>query len=233
MPSGSAVSTMFAKIAKRYDLANHLLSGGMDRRWARGLVKKTGRAMPANGVVADLATGSGDIAFSLARAMPAATVRGFDFCRPMLDEAEKKMAAGAGNAEKISFAFGDCMNLPLPDESVDAVTIAYGVRNFEDRARGLGEIRRVLKPGGSAFILEFTQPWFWFRPFYYFYLKFILPHLARIATGNKDAYDYLAGSIEKFPSKKELTAELRVAGFSETHATGMTFSIVAIHVAKK
>jgi demethylmenaquinone methyltransferase/2-methoxy-6-polyprenyl-1,4-benzoquinol methylase len=233
MPEGSSINAMFGQIAKRYDLANHLLSGGMDQWWARCLVKKVKRAMPTNGTVADLATGSGDIAFALSRAIPEATVRGFDFCQPMLDEAVRKMNAGAGNSRQISFAIGDCMALPLDDNSVDAVTIAYGVRNFENRAHGLGEIRRVLRPGGSAFILEFTQPWWWFRPFYYFYLKLILPWFARLATGNKDAYDYLAGSIAKFPNKKTLSEELKAVGFSTVKASGMTASIVAIHHAVK
>lgn len=231
MPEGSAIRTMFGKIAKRYDLANHLLSGGMDRWWARSLVrrvKKTGA-----GTIADLATGSGDIAFALARSLPEATIRGFDFCQPMLDEAVRKMHAGAIGAERMSFAIGDCMALPLADESVDAVTIAYGVRNFEDRTKGLREIHRVLRPGGSAFILEFSQPWWWFRPFYYFYIHAILPWLARLATGNKDAYEYLGVSIAGFPDKKKLSAELRAVGFSSANGTGLTASIVAIHHARK
>ena len=125
------------------------------------------------------------------------------------------------------------MDLPLDDNSVDAVTISFGVRNFENRLRGLREILRVLRPGGSLFVLEFSQPDKWFSPIYYFYLKFILPWVAALATGDKSAYDYLAGTIEDFPSKEALTEQLKEAGYETVEATGLTFSIVAIHEAQK
>lgn len=230
MPEGIKVKKMFAGIAKRYDFANLLLSGGCCRYWTRRLASLAMSGSPKN--VADLATGSGEVAFELKRRAPAARVRGFDFCEEMLavarERAEKNAASGT-----VEFAFGDCMALPLDDASVDAVTIAYGVRNFEDRSRGLREIRRVLCVGGKAFILEFTQPAPWFRPIYFLYLKFVLPLVARVVTGDKKAYDYLAGSIEAFPPKERLSAELRDAGFSSVRAIGLTASVVAIHVAEK
>ncbi|MDR2845427.1 MAG: ubiquinone/menaquinone biosynthesis methyltransferase [Puniceicoccales bacterium] len=231
MPEGSAIRAMFGKIARRYDLANALLSGGMCRWWAYRLVKMVRRAAPPIGAVAaDLATGSGDVAFALARALPQVRVHGFDFCEPMLDVARKKLAGAVG---QLDFAFGDCMALPLADGAVDVVTIAYGVRNFQDRARGLREMHRVLRSGGSAFILEFSQPQAWFRPLYYLYLRCILPRFAQLATGNKDAYDYLVGSIARFPGKAALAAELRDAGFADVRVTTLTFGIVAIHHATK
>ena len=150
----------------------------------------------------------------------------------MLDQARAKKQAKPAYAD-IEFAFGDCMDLPLPDNSVDAVTISFGVRNFEDRQRGLREILRVLRPGGRLFALEFSQPDRWFRPIYYLYLKYILPLVAAIATGDKSAYDYLAGSIENFPTKEALANELTRAGFETVEATGVTFSIIAIHEATK
>ncbi len=125
------------------------------------------------------------------------------------------------------------MDLPLEDNSVDAFTISFGVRNFENRQRGLKEILRVLRPGGRLFVLEFSQPDKWFCPIYYFYLKFILPWVAALATGDKSAYDYLAGTIEDFPSKEALTEQLTQAGYETVEATGLTFSIVAIHKAQK
>ncbi|MBP3302403.1 MAG: bifunctional demethylmenaquinone methyltransferase/2-methoxy-6-polyprenyl-1,4-benzoquinol methylase UbiE [Opitutales bacterium] len=230
MPEGAKVQKMFAGIAKRYDFANLLLSGGCSFYWTRRLVAQVKRFAPKE--IADLATGSGDVAFELKRRLPDARVRGFDFCEEMLAVARERAEKIPG-AETIEFAFGDCMALPLEDASVDAVTIAYGVRNFEDRPRGLREIRRVLKPGGKVFILEFTQPAAWFRPIYFLYLKFLLPLVARAVTGDKKAYDYLAGSIEAFPRKERLAAELRDAGFSSVRAIGLTASIVAIHVAEK
>lgn len=232
MPEGIKVQKMFAGIAKRYDLANTLLSGGACHYWARKLVRLVAREKPKK--VADLATGSGDIAFALRKRLSEAEINGYDFCEAMLDVARERENRQPGSPKKpIQFAFGDCMQLPIEDNAVDVLTIAYGVRNFEDRPRGLRELHRILRPGGKAFILEFTQPAMLFRPFYYLYLKLALPLIAWAITGDRKAYDYLAGSIESFPPKEELSDELRAAGFSEVRALGLTFSIVAIHIAAK
>lgn len=231
MPKAEAVRTMFSGIAGRYDKANLVLSGGIDRLWRRRLVRLVDRRKPA--ALADLATGSGDVAFALRRGLgQGVTITGLDFCPPMLAEAEKKRDADPALGG-IEFRVGDCLNLPLPDNSVDVLTISFGLRNLEDRHRGLQEMRRVLRPGGALLVLEFTQPDRWFRPFYYFYLKRILPTLARWTTGNRDAYDYLAGSIEAFPTKESLAAEMKAAGFKTVQAEGLTFSITAIHTAEK
>lgn len=231
MPEGKSVSRMFAGIAGRYDLANHLLSGGIDFYWRRVLTRMVKAFSPKN--VVDLATGSGDVAFKLRdRLGPEVPVTGLDFCEPMLEEAREKRQKKP-SYEDLRFEFGDCMALPLADESVDAVTISFGLRNFEDRQKGLKEILRVLRSGGCLYVLEFSQPDRWFRPLYYVYLKYILPWLAAIATGDKSAYDYLAGTIENFPSKEALAEQLKLAGFDQVEATGLTFSIVAIHEAAK
>jgi demethylmenaquinone methyltransferase / 2-methoxy-6-polyprenyl-1,4-benzoquinol methylase len=229
MPQGAAIRTMFAGIARRYDLTNRILSFGMEGVWRRKLVRLAVDRRP--GDIADLATGSGVVAYELKKALPAARVRGYDFCRPMLDVAEAKQASQPA-AEKIPFALGDCLALPLADSSLDALTIAYGVRNFEDRPKGLREMRRVLRPGGSAYIMEFTQPSWWMRPFYYIYLKTLLPLVAWAATGDRKAYEYLGGSIASFPSKEKIAEELIEAGFSKVRAIGLTGSIIAIHVAE-
>ncbi|MFP4156665.1 MAG: bifunctional demethylmenaquinone methyltransferase/2-methoxy-6-polyprenyl-1,4-benzoquinol methylase UbiE [Opitutales bacterium] len=229
MPEGTAVNQMFSGIAGRYDLANHLLSGGFDFYWRRVLTGRVRRFGPRN--IVDLATGSGDVAFKLRdRLGPDVPVTGLDFCEPMLEEAREKKSARPTYAD-LEFKFGDCMDLPLPDDSIDAVTVSFGLRNFEDRAQGLSEIRRVLRPGGRLFVLEFSQPDRWFRPLYYLYLKYILPRVAALATGDKSAYDYLAGTIENFPTKEALSDQLRQAGLARVRATGLTFSIVAIHEA--
>jgi len=222
---------MFAGIAGRYDLANHLLSGGVDYYWRRVLTRMVKAFAPKD--VLDLATGSGDVAFKLRDRLGAQVpVTGLDFCEPMLEEAREKKKAKPEYAD-LEFSFGDCMELPLEDGCVDAVTISFGVRNFEDRQKGLKEILRVLRPGGRLYILEFSQPDPWFRPIYYCYLKYILPRVAALATGDKSAYDYLAGTIENFPTKEALTEQLKLAGFATVVATGLTFSIVAIHEACK
>ncbi len=227
MPEGTAVQSMFARIAARYDLANRVLSGGLDLRWRKILVRKVAECRPQR--VVDLATGSGDVAFALKRKLGSGVqVEGYDFCQPMLDEANEKKVKDPLLAA-IPFAFGDCLDLPLEDNSVDVITISFGLRNLEKRDRGLMEMRRVLRPGGKLFVLEFTQPDRWFRPIYYLYLKTLLPLVARILTGDKAAYDYLAGSIESFPTKESLSEELATADFSAIHAIGLNASIVAIH----
>ena len=158
MPDPTAVNSMFGRIARRYDAANFILSAGIDRWWRHRLVAAVRKASPRH--VLDLATGSGDVAFALGRALdPATAIIGMDFCQPMLDQAEaKKRGAGTGSFANVTFRPGDGLALPLPDASQDAVTIAFGLRNLADRDRGLREMRRVLRPGGRLFVLEFSQP---------------------------------------------------------------------------
>ncbi|WP_438483407.1 bifunctional demethylmenaquinone methyltransferase/2-methoxy-6-polyprenyl-1,4-benzoquinol methylase UbiE [Oleiharenicola lentus] len=230
MPDPKAVNSMFARIAARYDVANHLLSGGVDFWWRQRLVRVVHDSHPK--AVLDLATGSGDVAFALADGLPPAVrITGMDFCQPMLDEAVKKRPASARWAS-IEFKQGDGMALPLADATFDAVTISFGLRNMADRHKALSEMRRVLRPGGQLFVLEFSQPFFWFRPFYYFYLKFILPTVAGIVTGDRSAYEYLCGSIELFPGREAMSQEILRAGFKSVHATPLTFGIVALHEAQ-
>jgi len=230
MPDPKAVNSMFARIAGRYDLANHLLSGGVDFWWRQRLVRVVRDSQP--GAVLDLATGSGDVAFALAAGLPRGVrLTGMDFCQPMLDEAVKKREAN-GRWAGIEFKQGDGMALPLPDASYDAVTISFGLRNMADRHQALTEMRRVLRPGGRLFVLEFSQPYFWFRPFYYAYLKFVLPLVAGVVTGDRSAYEYLGGSIEQFPGRAAMSGEIQRAGFSAVRAMPMTFGIVALHEAR-
>lgn len=224
---------MFGRIARRYDIANRLLSGGMDLYWRGRLVRAVRHRSPRE--VLDLATGSGDVALALSRGVPGATrITGMDFCQPMLDEAErKKQSAPHGRYTNVDFRAGDGLALPLASASCDAVTIAFGLRNLADRARGLGEMHRVLRPGGHLFVLEFSQPHRWFRPLYYFYLKKILPRIAGVVTGDRSAYDYLNCTIAEFPDRAALTREIRAAGFTAVTSRGMTFGIVALHEAQK
>jgi demethylmenaquinone methyltransferase/2-methoxy-6-polyprenyl-1,4-benzoquinol methylase len=227
MPEGQAVNTLFSGIAGRYDFANHFLSGGVDFYWRRVLVRRVKRHQPQ--AVLDLATGSGDVLFALADQLPeSVALTGLDFCQPMLDQAIIKKQRKP-RYQNLTFVQGDGLALEYADESFDAITLSFGLRNYEDRDRGLREIRRLLKPEGRAYILEFTQPQRWFRPIYYTYLKHILPRLAGWATGKPDAYHYLAGTIESFPSKEELSKQCEQAGLKVVRATGLTASIVALH----
>jgi len=231
MPDPAAVNSMFGRIARRYDAANVILSLGIDRWWRRRLVGAVVRQSPRR--VLDLATGSGDVAFALACALdPSVAITGMDFCQPMLDQAEtKKLAAGANRFRNVSFRIGDGLALPLPDASLDAVTIAFGLRNLADRARGLREMRRVLRPGGRLFVLEFSQPFPWFRPCYFFYLRHLLPRIAGVVTGDREAYVYLNDTISEFPGRAALSREISAAGFSAVQARALTLGIVALHEA--
>jgi demethylmenaquinone methyltransferase/2-methoxy-6-polyprenyl-1,4-benzoquinol methylase len=230
MPDPKAVNSMFARIAGRYDLANHLLSGGVDFWWRQNLVRAVHDSHAHS--ILDLATGSGDVAFALADGLPHGTrITGMDFCQPMLDEAVRKRIFSS-RWIGVEFKQGDGMALPLPDHCFDAITISFGLRNMADRHTALGEMRRVLRPGGRLFVLEFSQPHFWFRPFYYAYLKFVLPMVAGLVTGDRSAYEYLCGSIEQFPGREAMEQEIRHAGFAAVSATPLTFGIVALHEAR-
>lgn len=231
MPDPVAVNSMFGRIAGRYDLANHLLSGGLDFGWRRCLVSAVDRTHPSE--ILDLATGSGDVAFALGRRLPTtARILGMDFCQPMLDQAEvKKTSSGAGRFANVTFRQGDALALPFADATFDAITIAFGLRNLSDRKRGLREMRRIMRPGGRLFVLEFSQPDAWFRPLYFFYLKKILPFIAGLVTGDRAAYDYLNDTITQFPSRAALADEIRAAGFSQVSARALTLGSVALHEA--
>ena len=227
MPEAEGVRAMFANIAGRYDLANRVLSGGMDIGWRKALVREVAKTQPQ--VVVDLATGSGDVAFALQDGLgEGVEVRGLDFCEPMLEEARRKQIKRV-DGKSIPFEFGDCLNLPLEDNSVDVITISFGYRNLEKRATGLAEFHRVLRPGGHLFILEFSQPDKILRPLYYFYLKYILPNLASSLTQDKSAYYYLAGSIEQFPTVEGIQKELESARFQNVRARRLTGCVVALH----
>ena len=183
--------------------------------------------------VLDLATGSGDVAFALQSRLSAESkIIGLDFCQPMLDQAIRK-ARDRGLPANLEFQRGDCLDLSFEKESFDVVTIAFGLRNLEDRARGLSEMLRVLRPDGSLVVLEFSQPVFWLRPFYYLYLRGILPVLAWLVTRDRKAYQYLGSSIHGFPDRKCLTKEFLEAGFDKVKVTALTGAIVALHSAEK
>jgi demethylmenaquinone methyltransferase/2-methoxy-6-polyprenyl-1,4-benzoquinol methylase len=231
MPKSEQVKGVFASIAPSYDRANRFISWGTDLHWRGQVVRMVKARRPLT--VVDLATGSGDMAFALRRKLPyEASVMGLDFCEEMLEQARIKQSARRW-AASIRFVRGDCMALELADNSVDVLTIGWGLRNFEDRAKGLAEMRRVLKPGGVLYCLEFSQPYRWIRGPYYFYLKHVMPLLARIVTGQRDSYEYLVDTVGAFPGREALADEMRAAGFSSVKAMPRLFSIVAIHEAIK
>jgi demethylmenaquinone methyltransferase/2-methoxy-6-polyprenyl-1,4-benzoquinol methylase len=227
-PDPVAVEATFSSVAPRYDLANHWLSGGIDFYWRKCLVQLAKKNQPRD--ILDLATGSGDVLFALRHGLgEKVRLSGLDFCEPMLEQARKKREKYLLGSEANQFLHGDCLQLPFEDQSFDLVTISFGLRNLADREKGLSEMRRVLRPGGRLIVLEFSQPYLWFRPLYYFYLKGILPWVARWLTGDRDAYLYLGSSISEFPDRAGLCQEIEQAGFSMVQAKALTFSIVALH----
>lgn len=227
-PDPVAVEATFASVAPRYDLANHWLSGGIDFYWRHQLVQSA--AIEQSADILDLATGSGDVLFALRQGLgDEARLTGLDFCEPMLDRARTKRAKKGLGEGANQFLTGDCLDLPFEDASFDLVTIAFGLRNLADRGQGLSEMLRVLRPGGRLIVLEFSQPYFWFRPFYYLYLRGVLPWVARWMTGDRDAYLYLGSSISEFPDRAGLCREIENSGFSQVQAKALTFSIVALH----
>jgi len=231
-PDPDAVRATFEGIAPRYDLANHLLSGGLDFIWRRRLVREAMVSRP--GDVLDLATGSGDVALALRKALPAEVrITGLDFCPPMLAEAECKRSTAGHSRDSLRFVQGDCLSLDFPDDSFDLITIAFGLRNLSDRTVGLSEMQRILRPGGRLLILEFSQPFFFLRPFYYLYLRGLLPLFARWVTGDRKAYEYLGSSISGFPDRFGLAEELRQANFHKVGFVSLTGAVVALHMGEK
>jgi demethylmenaquinone methyltransferase/2-methoxy-6-polyprenyl-1,4-benzoquinol methylase len=204
---------------------------GTDILWRRKFVRGVKARDPKT--LLDVATGSGDVAKEVLRQCPDTAVIGADFCQPMLDEAViKQENATESSYSHITFKQGDGLSLLLKDASFDAITISFGLRNMADRHLSLTEMRRVLRPGGRMYVLEFSQPDRWFKPIYLFYLRTVLPVIAGIVTKDKAAYVYLNETIEQFPGREGLTQEIKAAGFSSVKASGLTFGIVALHEAQ-
>jgi demethylmenaquinone methyltransferase/2-methoxy-6-polyprenyl-1,4-benzoquinol methylase len=214
---------MFDRIARRYDLANHLLSGGADFLWRRRAVRVVEDWRPQR--VLDLATGSGDLALALQRCLPEAAITAADFSPEMLSVARRK-----GVREAV---LADALHLPFPDESFDCVTVAFGLRNMADWSLALREMSRVLRSSGHVLVLDFSMPTGPLRPAYRFYLHRCLPILASLVTGQRAAYDYLGGTIEKFPSGEEMIRLIGQNGFALGEARSLTGGIATIYTASK
>ncbi len=211
---------MFGRVAARYDLANAVLSGGLDYFWRRRAARIVRGWQPRR--LLDLATGSGVLAVSLSRACPSMTVVGADFSLPMLQRAQ-----AAGRVQRLAVA--DAMRLPFGDGVFDAVTVGFGLRNMPSYRGALEETRRVLRPGGHLLILDFSVPQGWWRGAYRFYLHRCLPRIARIVSGERGAYEYLAESIERFPRGETMRALLADSGFEAASAQELTGGIVSLY----
>lgn len=227
----NAVRDMFSGIARRYDLLNHVLSVNIDKRWRRHVSQELRQTLDRDqAVVLDVACGTGDLSIEL-RSGAKAKVIGTDFCRPMLTIAHEK-------TEKLSldipYVEGDALGLAFPDDTFDAVTIAFGLRNLANFQNGLIELRRILKPGGKLVILEFSAPVVpGFRQLFNFYFTTVLPRIGGAVSGSRGAYEYLPDSVQKFPDQRKLVAMLEETGFESVRYQNLTCGIAAIHVGIK
>ena len=226
-----AVRDMFAGIASRYDLLNHLLSLNIDKRWRKAVSDELGRILDVpEAVVLDVACGTGDLSLELNKRARAKVI-GSDFCRPMLEIAKTK---SAGEQHAIPYLEADAMRLPFGDGQFDAVTIAFGLRNLANVAEGLRELHRVLKKGGRLAVLEFSTPMVpGFGALFNLYFSQVLPRIGGAVSGSRSAYEYLPGSVAKFPDQKTLAAMMEKEGFSGVKFRNLTGGIAALHSGTK
>jgi demethylmenaquinone methyltransferase/2-methoxy-6-polyprenyl-1,4-benzoquinol methylase len=224
------VRAMFAGIAARYDLLNHLLSGNTDRRWRRLVVERLRASLGAETRTLDVACGTGDLTLALAEGTET-RVTGLDFCRPMLELARRK-ADEHGRA--VPFIEGDALHLPFAAATFDVVTIAFGLRNLASVEAGLSEFWRVLKPGGTLAVLEFSRPSVpGLRALFQFYFTRVLPRIGGLVSGSRGAYEYLPDSVARFPDQERLAALLGEIGFVRVEYRNLTGGIAALHKATR
>lgn len=226
---GTRVRSMFANISARYDLLNHLLSGNMDQKWRQKVARRMSSIVGGGGRVLDVACGTGDLSFALLEVTKARIV-GTDFCRPMLEVAQRKsLHQGA-----VPFVEGDALHLPFSNDSFDGATIAFGLRNLASFESGLKELLRIVRPGGSVVVLEFSKPVIpGFSALFQFYFHRVLPLLGGLVSGSKSAYAYLPDSVRRFPDQDGLAAMMSGVGFEKVDFTNLTGGIAAIHFGKK
>ncbi len=225
------VGGMFDAIAPTYDALNHFLSLGVDRGWRQRVVWMVATANPSR--ILDVATGTGDLAIGLARRMPEAWVTGVDISEGMLARGREKIARRV-LTKRIELRRGDAEALEFADGAFDAVTVAFGVRNFGDVGVGLREMWRVLRPGGKCWVLEFSEPrGTIFGPVYRFYFHRVLPWLGRIVSRDGGAYSYLPRSVGEFPAPERFAEMLREAGFAAVRIRRLSLGIAYVYEAEK
>ena len=223
------IGQLFDRIAGTYDSLNHVLSLNIDRRWRRKAV----RTLSANAKLLDVAIGTADLTIEILRQQKASHITGIDLSRKMMAIGEQKVAK-LGYSNLVTFDYGSAQQMPYADASFDAVTCAYGVRNFANMDEGLREMHRVLRPGGELIILEFSYPTNpLIRRGYNLYFSHILPFIGNLFSRDKGAYTYLNRSVKDFPYGEAFAEHLRAAGFSGITVTPLTFGITTIYHAKK
>lgn len=225
------VEQMFDTISGNYDGLNRVISLGIDQKWRKKVVKMIAEVHPNS--ILDIATGTGDLALQFAATIPAKQIVGLDLSEGMLSVARKKIE-GNPISDKVSFIKGDSEQLPFEDNSFDAITVSFGIRNFETLEKGLAEILRVLKPKGKFVILETSVPTtFPWKQGYFMYSKGILPVIGRLFSKDKVAYKYLSESAAVFPHGEHLNNILRKIGFIQVENKPQTFGVATIYTASK
>ena len=234
-----AVQSMFARVARRYDFLNHLLSAGCDLWWRRSTAASVRAVIARPGsVAADLCCGTGDLTFALAR-LSSGCVIGADFCPPMLEIArEKRSRKSKGSlsdrARRAQFVAADTLSLPFRDNGLDLVSAAFGFRNLANYEQGLQEMHRVLKPGGTIAILEFSRVrWPVVGPLFRFYFRHILPSIGTLVSGERGPYQYLPDSVRRFPDQESLAQKLTESGFANVRYRNFMGGIAALHWGEK
>lgn len=225
------VADMFNNISKTYDFLNHFMSLGIDIIWRKMAINELKANKPKH--ILDVATGTGDFAFEALSILKPEKITGVDISRGMLDIAEQKITK-RNLGDKFSVKLGDSEKLPFADDEFDAVTVAYGVRNFENLEAGMADIFRVLKPGGKVVVLEFSKPRaFPVKQLYNFYFKYITPGIGKLFSKDARAYSYLPESVAAFPDGKNFTAVMDKVGFKNTKNRALTFGISSIYTGVK
>jgi len=225
------VADMFDKIAFRYDFLNRFLSAGIDVSWRRKAIKQLKTFQPEN--ILDVATGTGDVAILAEKMLHPIKITGIDISEGMLDIGRKKIG-DLGLQNKIELMQGDSEKIGFADNSFDAITVAFGVRNFQNLEKGLAEMLRVLRPGGKLVVLEFSRPKnIVFKTLYNFYMKIITPGVGKLIAKNKDAYEYLNESVQRFPEGKNFIDILNKAGYRSTYYKALTFGICSVYCGNK
>ena len=225
------VENMFDKIAFRYDFLNRFLSAGIDVGWRKKAIRQLVSLHPKT--ILDVATGTGDFAITSYKILMPEKITGIDISEGMLEIGRKKIEK-AGLENSIELINGDSEAILFPDNSFDAVTVAFGVRNFEDLEKGLSEIKRVLKPGGKLIVAECTKPSLpVIKQMYHFYMKFITPKIGKVIAKNNEAYQYLNDSVLRFPEKKSFIKILNQTGYRNTFYKTLTLGICTIYCGEK
>lgn len=223
------VRRMFGRVARRYDLLNHLLSLNIDRRWREHTVRRVRPLLGSRPRVLDVCCGTADLTLALEAGLGVG-VAGSDFCRPMLAVAKRKIRSKSARSVLLE---ADTLRLPVADASLDLLTVAFGFRNLANYEAGLAEMRRVLAPEGVLALLEFSQPSNRaFGAVYGLYSRWVLPWIGGVISGSREAYAYLPDSVRKFPTASQLAGMMRAAGFREVSYDLLTGGIAALHVGR-